>query len=334
MKNFLIVGGAGYIGTHTVVELLKNNNYDVYIIDNFSNSNPEILDRLNKITGRPVKLYHRDAREQFDDILKTHKIDGIIHFAALKSVGDSVKNPLEYYDNNINSLLNVLDCCRAFDIKNIVFSSSCSLYGNVIHLPVNESTQISDPESPYAYTKLIGERILSDFCKVNRDISIVSLRYFNPVGAHESGLIGESPIGKPNNILPVICNSAKSGESMTIFGDDYQTKDGTCIRDYVHVSDIANAHVLALEYLLQEVDNNYQVFNLGSEKGTSVLELIKSFEKNNNIKVNYKIGKRRIGDIEKIYSDSSKSKNILNWKIKYSVDDMVISAWNWYKNRI
>ena len=334
MKNFLITGGAGYIGSHTLVEILKNENYNVFVIDNFCNSNPLIINRVNQITQRSIKVYHKDAREQFDDILANHKIDGVIHFAAFKSVGDSVKNPLTYYDNNINSLLNVLDCCRAFDIKNIVFSSSCSLYGNVEKLPVNEETPISDPESPYAYTKLIGERIISDFCKANRDINIISLRYFNPVGAHESGLIGESPINKPNNIIPVICDSVESKSVVTVFGDNYNTPDGTCIRDYVHVSDIANAHVLALEHLLRGVDNNYQVFNLGSERGTSVLELIKSFEKNNNIKINYKIGEKRPGDIEKIYSDSSKAKRILNWTIKYNVDDMVTSAWNWYKNKI
>lgn len=334
MKNFLVTGGAGYIGSHTLVEILKNENYNVFVIDNFCNSNPLIINRVNQITQRSIKVYHKDAREQFDDILANHKIDGVIHFAAFKSVGDSVKNPLTYYDNNINSLLNVLDCCRAFDIKNIVFSSSCSLYGNVEKLPVNEETPISDPESPYAYTKLIGERIISDFCKANRDINIISLRYFNPVGAHESGLIGESPINKPNNIIPVICDSVESKSVVTVFGDNYNTPDGTCIRDYVHVSDIANAHVLALEHLLRGVDNNYQVFNLGSERGTSVLELIKSFEKNNNIKINYKIGEKRPGDIEKIYSDSSKAKRILNWTIKYNVDDMVTSAWNWYKNKI
>ena len=250
MKTILITGGAGYIGSHTVVELLKNPEYDVIIIDNFSNSNPEIINRLYDLVKRPIKIYHRDCRDQMDDILSEHKVDSIIHFAAYKAVGESVKNPIQYYDNNINSLLNMLDTAKYFGIKNFVFSSSCSLYGNLKELPATEESPLSEPESPYAYTKLIGEQILKDFSKVNTDFKITSLRYFNPVGAHESGLIGESPINKPNNILPVICNSVETGEEMLVFGGDYETRDGSCIRDYVHVSDIAEAHVKAFEYCL------------------------------------------------------------------------------------
>lgn len=334
MKTILVTGGAGYIGSHTVVELLSNPEFDVIIVDNFSNSNPEIVNRLHEITKRPIKIYHRDCREQLDDILSEHKVDGIIHFAAYKAVGESVESPIQYYDNNINSLLNILDAAKYFEIKNIVFSSSCSLYGNLKQLPANEDSPLSDPESPYAYTKLVGERILQDFSRVNPEIKIASLRYFNPVGAHYSGLIGESPINKPNNIIPVICNSAFTGEEMVVFGDDYQTKDGSCIRDYVHVSDIANAHVLAIEYLMREDSKPYDVFNLGSNTGSSVFELIESFERVNNVKVNYKIGQRREGDVVEIYSDSSKSKRILNWKATRSVSDMVLSAWKWYKNKI
>lgn len=349
MKIILVTGGAGYIGSHTVIELSKNG-YDIIIIDNFSNSNPISLNNLYKLClsegislGKTPKFYDRDCRDDITDILTKYngpyskeedRIVGVIHFAAFKSVGESVDDPLNYYDNNINSLLNILDSCKVFGIENVVFSSSCSLYGDVKELPVTEETQLSDPESPYAYTKLVGERILKDFCKANPNINAISLRYFNPVGAHESGLIGESPINKPNNIIPVICNATTDGNDMTIFGNNYDTKDGTCIRDYVHVSDIANAHVLALEYMMKGVDKNFDIFNLGSDNGVSVLELINKFEELNDIKVNYKIGDRREGDIVKIYSDSTKAKNILGWSTKRNIDDMVKSAWIWHNNSI
>jgi UDP-glucose 4-epimerase len=340
MKTILVTGGAGYIGSHTVVELLKNTEFDVIIVDNFSNSNPEIVNRLYEITGRPIKIYHRDCKEQLDDILSEHKVDAIIHFAAYKSVGESVEDPIRYYDNNINSLLNMLDTAKYFGIKNFVFSSSCSLYGNLKKLPATEESPLSEPESPYAYTKLIGERILQDFSKVNTDMKIVSLRYFNPVGAHESGLIGESPINKPNNILPVICKSAETGEEITVFGGDYDTRDGSCIRDYVHVSDIANAHVLAVKHLMSDKSKSYDVYNLGlgtgnrfEQNGLTVLEVIKAFEKVNEVKVNYKIGIRREGDIVEIYSNSTKSRQI-GWRPDRTIEDMVSSAWKWHKNKI
>ena len=340
MKTILITGGAGYIGSHTVVELLKNPEYDVIIVDNFSNSNPEIINRLYDLVKRPIKIYHRDCRDQMDDILSEHKVDGIIHFAAYKAVGESVESPIQYYDNNINSLLNMLDTVKYFGIKNFVFSSSCSLYGNLKELPATEESSLSEPESPYAYTKLIGEQILKDFSKVNPDFKIVSLRYFNPVGAHESGLIGESPINKPNNILPVICNSAETGEEMMVFGSDYETRDGSCIRDYVHVSDIAEAHVKAFEYLISDNSLSYDVYNLGlgignrfESNGLSVLEVINAFERVNNVKVNYKIGDRRSGDVVEIYSNSTKARKI-GWKPVRTVDDMVSSAWKWHKNKI
>jgi UDP-glucose 4-epimerase len=333
MKTILVTGGAGYIGTHTVVELLKHE-YNVIILDDFSNSNPIILNRLKKIVDKPIRLYSRDCRDKLDDIFTDNKIDGVIHFAAYKSVGDSVKNPLSYWDNNINSLINLLNTCQNFGINSFVFSSSCSLYGNVDNLPVSEETELNQPQSPYAWTKLIGEKITQDFCKIHK-INIISLRYFNPVGAHESGLIGESPINKPNNILPVICNSIENGEKITVFGGDYNTPDGTCIRDYIHVSDIANAHYLSMQYLFNKtLYNNYEVFNLGSEIGYSVLELIQSFERENNVKVNYEIGPRRQGDVVKIYSNSEKAKKVLNWKIERNISDIVKSAWKWSKNKI
>ena len=340
MKTILITGGAGYIGSHTVVELLKNPEYDVIIVDNFSNSNPEIINRLYDLVKRPIKIYHRDCRDQMDDILSEHKVDGIIHFAAYKAVGESVESPIQYYDNNINSLLNMLDTAKYFGIKNFVFSSSCSLYGNLKELPATEDSPLSEPESPYAYTKLMGEQILKDFSKVNPEFKIVSLRYFNPVGAHESGLIGESPINKPNNILPVICNSAETGEEMMVFGCDYDTRDGSCIRDYVHVSDIAEAHVKAFEYLISDNSLSYDVYNLGlgignrfETNGLTVLEVINAFEIINGVKVNYKIGDRREGDIVEIYSNSTKARKI-GWKPTRTVDDMVSSAWKWHKNKI
>jgi UDP-glucose 4-epimerase len=336
MKTILVTGGAGYIGTHTIVELLKDPNYDVILLDNFSNSNLLILNQLKKVTNKPIKVYDFDCRSNLDDIFSDNKIDGVIHFAAFKSVGESVENPLLYYDNNINSLINLLNTCQRFGVNNFVFSSSCSLYGNVLpgDLPVNEETPLSDPESPYAYTKLVGERILQDFSNSNPDFKIISLRYFNPVGAHESGLIGELPINKPNNILLVICNSADTGEEMTIFGTDYDTPDGSCIRDYIHVSDIANAHYLALEYVFQTMENSYDVFNLGSEKGYSVIELISAFEEENEVKVNAVFGNRREGDVVKIYSNSFKARKLLNWKAEKTIDDIVKSAWNWHKNKI
>lgn len=340
MKTILVTGGAGYIGSHTVVELLKNTEYDVIIVDNFSNSNPEIINRLYEVTQRPIKIYHRDCRDQMDDILSEHKVDAIIHFAAYKAVGESVEAPIQYYDNNINSLLNMLDTAKYFGIKNFVFSSSCSLYGNLKELPATEESPLSEPESPYAYTKLMGEQILKDFSKVNPDFKIVSLRYFNPVGAHESGLIGESPINKPNNILPVICNSAETGEEMMVFGGDYDTRDGSCIRDYVHVSDIAEAHVKAFEYLISDKSLSYDVYNLGlgignrfENQGLTVLEVINAFERVNGVKVNYKIGNRREGDVIEIYSNSIKARQI-GWKPTRTVDDMVSSAWKWHKNKI
>jgi len=304
------------------------------ILDNLSNSDISFLDRIIGIckleTGKQPIFYEKDCREDMYKIFSSHKIDGVIHFAALKAVGESVEKPLEYYDNNINSLLNILENCKKFKIKNLVFSSSCSLYGNVDLLPVNENTKISDPESPYAYTKLIGEKIIEDFCKIT-ELNATLLRYFNPVGAHRSGMIGESPVTKPNNIMPVVCNSVK-GDELIVFGNDYQTRDGSCIRDYVHVSDIANAHILALEWMMKNKLKKPEVFNLGSESGISVFELINTFERVNGVKVKYKIGNKRPGDVVQIYSDSTKAKKILGWEPKHNIDDMVESTWKWYQN--
>ncbi len=331
-KTILVTGGAGYIGSHTVVELL-NKDYEVILVDNFSNSKMDILSRISQISQKKeLKVYKRDCCKDLSDVFSEKKIDGIIHFAALKSVGESCELPLQYYNNNILSLTNILNMAEKFGVENFVFSSSCSLYGNLKELPAKEESPMSDPESPYAYTKLVGERIIKDFSIVS-NVKSICLRYFNPVGAHISGLIGESPINKPNNILPVICNSCETGQEITVFGGDYETPDGTCIRDYVHVSDIANAHVLAIEYLFNS-QKKFDIYNLGYGNGVSVLEVIKSFENENNVKLNYKIGDRRSGDVVKIYSDSSKAINELGWRTNHNLSDMVVSAWNWHKNKI
>lgn len=329
--TILVTGGSGYIGSHTVVELI-NNGHDVLILDSFCNSKPEVISRISEITKKQFGVFNRDCRSDLSSIFENYKIDSVIHFAALKAVGESVEQPIRYYKNNIDSLLNVLETSEKYGVKSFVFSSSCSLYGNLTQLPAKEDSPMSDPESPYAYTKLVGERILNDFSKTS-DMRIVSLRYFNPVGAHESGLIGESPINKPNNILPVICNSAETGEMINIFGGDYHTKDGTCIRDYVHVSDIANAHFLAFEHTLK-TEKSFDVFNLGYGNGVSVLEIIKEFESENNIKLNYQISDRREGDVIEIFSDSSKAHNEIGWKPTRNLKDMVTSAWIWHKNKI
>lgn len=329
--TILVTGGAGYIGSHTVVELL-NGGHEVFILDNFCNSKSGIIDRISKITDKNFTVINKDCSDDISSIFTNHKIDSVIHFAALKAVGESVEQPLRYYRNNIDSLINVLETSNKFGVKSFVFSSSCSLYGNLKELPAKEDSPVSNPESPYAYTKLVGERILEDFSKVT-DMKIISLRYFNPVGSHESGLIGECPISKPNNIIPVICNSIETGEQMSVFGNDYPTRDGTCIRDYVHVSDIANAHVLAFQHSLS-TDKNYDVFNLGYGNGVSVLEILNSFEKENGVKINYKIDSRREGDVIEIYSDSSKANKELGWTPNRNIKDMVTSAWKWNKNKI
>lgn len=331
MKTILVTGGAGYIGSHTLVELLGSPDYKVILIDNFCNSNPEILDRVIDIVKREdLEIYNLDCCGDLSSVFDSHHIDGVIHFAAFKSVGESVEFPLMYYRNNIDSLVNVLHYCEKYDVKGFVFSSSCSLYGNVASLPVSEKTELSVPESPYAYTKLVGERVISDFSNSVQGFKSISLRYFNPVGAHPSSLIGELPLNKPNNILPVICRAAGGGGGMTIFGDDYETRDGTCVRDYVHVCDIARAHRLAIQHVFSQEGGVHEVFNLGSEQGYSVWELVRAFERVNGVKVPVSVGGRREGDIVQIYSDSSKAKEILKWSAKMGIDEIVSTAWEWH----
>ncbi|HRN40935.1 MAG TPA: UDP-glucose 4-epimerase GalE [Vicingus sp.] len=335
--KILITGGAGYIGSHTIIEILENTNWEVISIDNYSSSSEKTYQRIEKITGKKVTYYNIDLT----DLSLTEKvfeentdIAGIIHFAAFKSVPESVENPLMYYHNNLNSLINILKCQAKYNIPNLIFSSSCSVYGNLTELPVTETTPLNKPESPYAYTKQIGEKMVDDFIKTNANLKAISLRYFNPVGAHKSGLNGEVPIARPNNLVPYITQTAIGKlEQLTVFGGDYATNDGTCIRDYVHVCDIASAHVKALQKLVE--DKNFEqhgIINLGTGVGVSVLEAIKAFEKVSNQKLNYKIGTRRAGDVEAIYANNTKAKELINWTPKFNIDEMMLSAWLWEQN--
>jgi len=332
-QTVLVTGGAGYIGSHTIIELLAGDKYNVISADCFFNSSPKAYTQIEKITGKEFKTYAVDLCDEqaFDKIFTENKIDGVIHFAAFKAVGESVEKPLKYYHNNIASLVNLLSLCEKHQVQNVIFSSSCSVYGNVQTLPVNENTLIPKAESPYAYTKQIGEIMLEDFCKQHAPFNAIALRYFNPVGAHISAKIGEWPLGKPNNLVPLITGTAIGKYPvLTVLGGDYPTRDGTCIRDYIHVTDIATAHVLALDYLLQHKNrNNYEVFNLGSGNGVSVLEAIAAFEKVSGKKLNYIVGDRRPGDVIAVYSDSRKVEAALHWKCEHDITSMMKTAWEW-----
>jgi UDP-glucose 4-epimerase len=337
MDTILVSGGAGYIGSHTIIELLENTNLNVVSIDNFSNSSAETFERIKKITGKTVKNYNIDLGnvEKTETVFREEKnIKGVIHFAAYKSVPESVANPHKYYQNNVNSLLNVLECCKKHNIHSFIFSSSCSVCGNIDQLPVKETTSIGKAESPYAYTKQIGEQLLKDYTSAYSQLNAIALRYFNPVGAHMSGLIGESPINKPTNLVPVITQTAIGKiKEMTVFGKDYDTRDGSCVRDYVHVTDIATAHVQAFKLLeAKNITGNFNVFNLGTGMGVSVLEAIHSFEKISGKKLNYHIGEKRAGDIAAIYSDTTRSEKELGWKTKFTLNEMIESAWKWELN--
>lgn len=329
----IVTGGTGYIGSHTIVDLLEHN-FEVICIDNLSRSNKYALEGIEKITNKKPTFYNIDLcdRNATLKVLQEHKdAVGIIHFAALKSVGESVEKPLMYYANNIDSLLNVLIGMKSFSIPNFVFSSSCSVYGNADELPVTENTPIKNAESPYAHTKQIGEDIIRNFATVNPIQQHILLRYFNPVGAHPSALIGEIPIEKPNNLVPYITQTAIGKlDELTVFGNDYNTRDGSCIRDYIHVCDIANAHTLALQFLIDKKNKtNCEVFNLGTGNGVSVLEAIAAFEKVSNKKLNYTIGPRRAGDVVAVYADNTRAQQALNWNCKYNIEDAMLSAWNW-----
>lgn len=332
----LVTGGTGFIGSHTVVEL-QNKGYEVLIIDNLSNSNADVVDRIEKITNIRPQFYNFDlcdSQKLKDFFEKNQNIDAIIHFAAYKAVGESVQKPLMYYQNNLISLINLLQNMVEGKCLNFVFSSSCTVYGQPEKLPVDETAPIQKAESPYGNTKQIAEEIIQDTIRANKNLNSIALRYFNPIGAHESALIGELPIGVPNNLVPFITQTAiGKREILSVFGDDYNTPDGSCIRDYINVVDLAKAHVVAVDRMLNKKTlKNFEVFNLGTGRGVSVLEIIKSFEKATNQKLNYKIVGRREGDIEQIWAETTIANTVLGWKAEKTLDETMLSAWNWEKN--
>ena len=332
MTKILVTGGTGYIGSHTLVDLIENG-YDVISVDNNSRSNPAVLKGVEKITGKPVKNYKVDLCN-FDDTYAIFQentdIKGIIHFAAYKAVGESVEKPLMYFENNLVSLINLLKCVQEFSIPWFVFSSSCTVYGNPMESMVTEETPTKPAASPYGYTKQMGEQILGEFQKAS-SMQTILLRYFNPVGAHPSALIGELPIGRPQNLVPAITQTAIGKlPTMQVYGDDYPTRDGSCVRDYIHVCDIAHAHTLAIQYLEEGRNaSGCEIFNLGTGNGVTVLEAIKAFEKVSGVKLNYQIGPRRPGDIVAIYANNDKAKTRLGWSPDRPLDEMMETAWKW-----
>jgi UDP-glucose 4-epimerase len=331
MPKILVTGGAGYIGAHTVVELIQSG-FEPIVIDNFSASDKTLLDGIQKITGQAVRFYECDCRDKnaLSNIFKKEEsITCVMHFAAFKSVGESVQNPLLYYNNNILSLISVLEVMRSYQVKDFIFSSSCTVYGQPDHIPVTENAPFKKAESPYGATKQICEQILEDIYPTG--FRIVSLRYFNPIGAHPTALIGEMPIGTPNNLVPYITQTAAGiRKELTVFGNDYETPDGSCIRDFIHIEDLAQAHVKALMYLQNEVANyHYEAFNVGTGMGASVLELIQKFKNATGINLPFRIGARRSGDVEKTYADPHKANTQLRWHAVHSLEDALLHAWQW-----
>ena len=333
-QSVLVTGGAGYIGSHTVVELI-NAGFEPIIVDDFRNSETNVVERIESLIGQSLIHYHTDVCDynQLKEIAEKHNIDGIIHFAAYKAVGESVQQPLKYYSNNVQGVVNILQLMIDYSIKNLIFSSSCTVYG----IPANgeqvkEDDDTSKANSPYGTTKVIGEHILRDVAISNPDLRILSLRYFNPIGAHPSAKIGELPLGKPNNLVPFITQTAAGKlESLTVYGDDYPTPDGTCVRDYIHVVDLANAHVMGLQHLMQKQQQTLDFINVGTGTGLSVLEMIRTFERVSEQALNYKIGPRRPGDVAAIYANGQKVIDVLGWKPNFSAEDAILHAWNWEK---
>ena len=332
MSKVLVTGGTGFIGSHTVVEL-HNAGHEAIIVDDLSNSDISMLERLREIIGVEPKFYQKDLRDQesIKEIFKENDIEAVIHFAASKAVGESVEKPLLYYRNNLLSTINLLELMIDHKVKSFIFSSSCTVYGEPDQLPVTEDSPVKPANSPYGNTKQIGEEVIRETVEVNEGLQAISLRYFNPVGAHESAKIGEFPSGTPNNLMPYLLKVvAGELEELSVFGDDYDTPDGSCIRDYIHVVDVARAHVVALDRLLQSNQKDrYEVFNLGTGTGYSVLDLIKTFERSTGLRVRYKVVDRRPGDVVKIYADTSYANQELGWKTEFTLEDMLTSAWAW-----
>ena len=329
--NILVTGGAGFIGSHTVVELL-NGGYDAVVVDNLSNSNREAISRIEKITGRKVTFYDFDVRDRvkLDSVFSAHKIDWVIHFAGLKAVGESVKKPVEYYDNNLVSTLVLLEVMKAHGVKKIVFSSSATVYGDPAELPLKETSAMNPTTNPYGTTKVMQEQMLKDLCASDSEWTAVLLRYFNPVGAHESGLIGEDPKGIPNNLMPFVAQVASGKlKEIGVFGNDYPTPDGTGVRDYIHVVDLARGHVAAIRKLDKA---GVHIYNLGTGNGYSVLDMIKAFSKACGKQLPYAIKPRRAGDIAACYASAEKAEKDLGWKAEYDLEKMCSDQWNWQKN--
>ena len=335
MKKILVTGGLGYIGSHVVVEL-QNNGFKVVIIDDLSNSSLKVLNGIQEITGIEPSFEKIDLKNKqsvIDFFSRHNDIDGIIHFAASKAVGESVNNPLKYYENNIHSLVYLIQEINKLPTQKLIFSSSCTVYGEADKLPINENAPIKEPESPYGNTKKVGEQIIKDTTKANGLFNTIVLRYFNPIGAHESALIGELPIGTPQNLVPFVTQTGIGlRDRLSIFGNDYPTPDGTCIRDYIHVIDLAKAHVVAMKRLLEEINTeNYEVYNIGTGKGSSVLEVVNTFEEVSRVKLNYSFVERRAGDIISAYADTTKANSVLGWKSELTLKDALHSAWEWEK---
>ncbi len=332
MSTILLAGGAGYIGSHTAVELLEAG-YDVVVADNYSNSCPESIKRVEEITGKSVKAYEVDIRDKakLETVFKENKIDAVIHFAGLKAVGESVAKPILYYRNNIDTTLSLLECMEQFGVNNIIFSSSATVYGEENPVPYTEEMPRGTCSNPYGWTKAMMEQILEDAANANKELSVVLLRYFNPIGAHPSGKIGEDPQGIPNNLMPYVSQVAVGRrECLTIFGNDYPTPDGTCRRDYIHVVDLAKGHVKAINYVFG--NKGTEIFNLGTGTPYSVTEIVDTFEKVNDIKINHVYGDRRAGDLPESYANADKALNILGWKTEKTLADMCRDSWNWQKN--
>jgi len=329
--NILVTGGTGYIGSHTVVEL-QQKGYEVFIMDNLSNSHIGVLDAIEKISGIRPHFSKIDLcnRELLKDFFTRNSIDAVIHFAAFKSVNESVQFPLRYYINNVQALINLLECVKDHSVPNFIFSSSCTVYGEPDYVPVDENHPVKSPSSPYGATKQMCEKILADVCAVS-NLNVISLRYFNPAGAHPSALIGELPLNEPTNLVPVITRTAVGKiKEMIVYGNDYKTTDGSCIRDYIHVTDVASAHVSALERIKENKSkSNFEIFNLGTGVGCTVLEVVNKFEKVTGKKLNYKIGKRREGDVSTIYSDCKLANKELNWRAEATLEQILSSAWEW-----